>query len=144
MLSTKRKSDEGEEEVVEKKKQVEVGSSSSSSSSSSGGGGGGGGDGSSSSRSVRPRKATKDSKEGEEDEVEKEGPVEIFKKTASLPNRDKNNGDLVFDDHPEFRPNLTPEEVLNMGSFGGTYFRPIRSKVTKKAYGDEVSWLVGR
>jgi hypothetical protein len=136
MPSTKRKSDEGEEE----EEKVKVGSSSSSSS----GGGSSTTKTSDGSRSVRPRKAPKDSKEKEEEEeVEKEGPVEIFKTTASLPNRDKNNGDLVFPDFPEFRPNLTPEEVLNMGSFGGTYFRPIRSKVTKKTYGDEVGWLVG-
>ena len=41
---------------------------------------------------------------------------------------------LIFDDHPEFRPNLTPAEVLSMGSFGGTYFRPIKSSVTNKVY----------
>jgi hypothetical protein len=39
-------------------------------------------------------------------------------------------GDLVFIDHPNFKPNLTPKEILQMGSFGGTYFRPIHSKVT--------------
>lgn len=36
----------------------------------------------------------------------------------------------------EFRPNLTPKEVLQMGSFGGTYFRPIKSSVTGKTYRD--------
>lgn len=28
-------------------------------------------------------------------------------------------GRLVFDDHPEFRPNLTPKQVIQAGSFGG-------------------------
>lgn len=36
----------------------------------------------------------------------------------------------------DFRPNLTPKEVMQMGSFGGTYFRPIKSSVTGKSYRD--------
>lgn len=28
-------------------------------------------------------------------------------------------GRLVFSDHPEFRPNLTPQQVIRAGSFGG-------------------------
>ena len=39
-----------------------------------------------------------------------------------------------FKDYPEFTPNLTPGQVLKMGSFGGTYFRPIYSSVTGKNY----------
>jgi hypothetical protein len=37
---------------------------------------------------------------------------------APLPTR-LTNGDLVFADAPSFRPNLTPSEVLRLGSFGG-------------------------
>lgn len=44
----------------------------------------------------------------------------------SIPNRNK-NGEFVFPDYPTFRPNLSPEEILRAGSFGGTYFRPIKS-----------------
>ena len=39
-----------------------------------------------------------------------------------------------FNDFPDFKPNLTPSQVLQMGSFGGTYFRSIYSSVTKKHY----------
>lgn len=52
-----------------------------------------------------------------------------------LPRRNK-HGELQFDDHPEFSPNLTPEEVLKNGSFGGTYFRTISSVVTGQTYRD--------
>lgn len=39
-----------------------------------------------------------------------------------------------FKDHPEFTPNLSPREMFRLGSFGGTYWRPIYSHVTKKHY----------
>ncbi|CAM9421325.1 unnamed protein product [Sphacelaria rigidula] len=54
---------------------------------------------------------------------------------AEIPKRNK-QGQLVFPDHPKFRPNLTPKEVMQMGSFGGSYFRPIRSSVTNMSYKD--------
>ncbi|XP_078496361.1 uncharacterized protein LOC144752237 [Lissotriton helveticus] len=66
---------------------------------------------------------------------------------ASLPLRNK-KGELVFEDIPNFRPNMTPKEVLQAGSFGGTYFRPIYSGVTKQNYKDvwrelPKDWLEG-
>tara|TARA_B110000046_G_scaffold140034_2_gene146574 strand:+ start:13430 stop:13987 length:558 start_codon:yes stop_codon:yes gene_type:complete len=52
-----------------------------------------------------------------------------------MTNPKKNSyGEIVFSQYPKFRPNLTPGEVLNMGSFGGTYWRPICSVVTGKYY----------
>ena len=50
-----------------------------------------------------------------------------------VPKRKKNK-ELIFSDHPEFTPNLTPKEIFQLGSFGGTYWRPIYSDVTKKNY----------
>ena len=66
------------------------------------------------------------------------GKVKIYKERQPLPKRDAKTRCFIFDDHPKFRPNMSPAEVLLAGSFGGGYFRPIRSKVTGKSYGDEV------
>ena len=42
------------------------------------------------------------------------------------------NGRYVFEDFPDFKPNLSPREMFKRGSFGGTYWRPIYSSVVKK------------
>lgn len=49
------------------------------------------------------------------------------------PKRDK-DGYLIFTDYPQFRPNLTPKQIFEVGAFGGTYWRPIYSGVTGKNY----------
>ena len=43
---------------------------------------------------------------------------------------------IKFEDYPDFRPNLTPEQIFRLGSFGGTYWRPIYSSVIKNPLKD--------
>lgn len=47
--------------------------------------------------------------------------------------RDK-HGIIHFKDFPEFQPNLTPTEMFELGSFGGTYWRPIYSSIVNKDF----------
>jgi hypothetical protein len=47
--------------------------------------------------------------------------------TASPPTRDEHST-FHFDDYPDFLPNKSPAEMLREGCFGGSYFRPLRSK----------------
>lgn len=42
--------------------------------------------------------------------------------------------EIIFKDYPEFKPNLSPQEMFELGSFGGTYWRPIYSSITNKNY----------
>ena len=49
------------------------------------------------------------------------------------PTRNK-YGEFIFKGHPDFTPNLSPQEIFELGSFGGTYWRPITSAVTGKTY----------
>ena len=64
--------------------------------------------------------------------------VKLTQKGSSRKDKPKKNknGELIFSDiiykYPEFKPNLSPEEIFRSGSFGGTYFRPIYSKVLSK------------
>ena len=47
----------------------------------------------------------------------------------------KNISNIIkFKDYPDFTPNLSPKQMFELGSFGGTYWRPIYSSVTKKNY----------
>ena len=57
-------------------------------------------------------------------------------------------GEIIFADAPDFRPNLTPREIFLLGSFGGTYWRPIYSTITHASYANEhlqypASWWKG-
>jgi Cu/Zn superoxide dismutase len=46
----------------------------------------------------------------------------------------RRSGVYRFTDYPDFTPNLSPREMFELGSFGGTYWRPIHSSVTGKDY----------
>lgn len=50
-----------------------------------------------------------------------------WKPIGSPPTRD-GNGTFHFEEHPSFRPNKSPEEMLREGCFGGSYFRPLYSR----------------
>lgn len=41
---------------------------------------------------------------------------------------------IHFKDYPNFKPNMTPKQMFKSGVFGGTYWRPIYSGITKKKY----------
>lgn len=47
--------------------------------------------------------------------------------------------EIIFADFPDFRPNLTPREIFQLGAFGGGYYRNIYSTVTKKTYSNQWS-----
>ena len=44
---------------------------------------------------------------------------------------------LVFDDFPDFTPNLAPKHIFAQGSFGGTYWSPIFSTVLGQELSDQ-------
>lgn len=48
--------------------------------------------------------------------------------------RKRKDGTFIFNDFPYFRPNLSPKQMFTLGSFGGTYWRPIYSSVNKTDY----------
>lgn len=48
------------------------------------------------------------------------------------PSRNPVTRELIFEDAPTFRPNMTPSEVLRAGVWGGSYFRDIFSSVIKQ------------
>lgn len=69
--------------------------------------------------------------------------------TGPAPTRPGGPGtSFVYADAPTFRPNVSPEDVLRAGAFGGTYFRDIASCVTGLVHVDAwrelpPAWLAG-
>ena len=62
--------------------------------------------------------------------------AEVVKVGLPPPKRSTATGELVFSDKKNFRPRLTPKEIMQAGSFGGTYFRPIFSSITGQVHKD--------
>lgn len=90
-------------------------------------------DGKADSTKTKVKLSGKDKDKEKKKKVEKNN-SDDGKNTSEIKRNEK--GQLVFKDYPEFTPNMTPKEVLQAGSFGGTYFRPIYSSITKKHYKD--------
>ncbi|KAF2094143.1 hypothetical protein NA57DRAFT_47163 [Rhizodiscina lignyota] len=68
--------------------------------------------------------------------------------SASVPMQSTITGEFEFEDHPEFTPNKSPAEILREGAFGGSYFRPYKSRVLGITIDDDwkelpASWLEG-
>lgn len=81
-----------------------------------------------------PKTKAEQKKSDKKEKQYKDDTSVYVKTTERQPLPKRKNGALFFPDFPAFRPNLTPKQVLQMGSFGGTYFRPISSSVTGKKY----------
>lgn len=67
---------------------------------------------------------------------------------ASSPDRDEFNV-FHFDDYEDFLPNKSPEEMIREGCFGGSYYRPLRSRklgvVVQDDFKEDLpdNWIVG-
>ena len=63
--------------------------------------------------------------------TQKKGGSKMSRRQGDVTPSRSRSGKLHFFDYPEFQPNLTPREIFQLGSFGGTYWRPIQSKFYK-------------
>lgn len=67
---------------------------------------------------------------------------------ASAPTRSEVTNAFHFEDAPTFTPNKSPAEMLREGCFGGSYFRPLRSRKLGIIVEDDwrelpVDWIEG-
>lgn len=69
--------------------------------------------------------------------MKKRGGAANDKKSIIVLPEKKRDGRLHFKDYPDFTPNLSPSEMFQLGSFGGTYWRPIKSKFFEKTLKDQ-------
>lgn len=97
---------------------------------------------------TRPEKQKFKEEAGKTEKKRAHSSTEECKSKTTSEVKKNDQGQLVFKDFPDFRPNMTPKEVLQAGSFGGTYFRPIYSSITKQNYTDvwnelPEDWLEG-
>lgn len=92
------------------------------------------------------RNATDELGDDEADAVKREPPANIEDLQASWtdwtplapePTREDITGVFHFKDQPTFRPNKSPEEMLKEGCFGGSYFRPLYSRVLATTISDD-------
>lgn len=44
---------------------------------------------------------------------------------------------IKFNDYPDFKPDLTPQQMFDLGIVGGSYFRDIKSPITGKSHSKE-------
>lgn len=62
-----------------------------------------------------------------------EGPMAKILEEVGEPPKRSNHGTLSFSGYPQFRPNKTPRDIIEAGSFGGGYYRKIKSSVENDA-----------
>ncbi|TKA34243.1 hypothetical protein B0A50_00223 [Salinomyces thailandicus] len=51
-----------------------------------------------------------------------------WESTGAAPTRNEEDGSFHFHDYPGFTPNKSPAEMIQEGCFGGSYWRPLRSR----------------
>lgn len=61
----------------------------------------------------------------------------MYMKLCAINRVNPNPKTIEFVDHPEFTPNLTPEQMFCFGVFGGTYWRVHDSSITGKRHDRE-------
>ena len=76
---------------------------------------------------ITHKELTKKELQRARNEKYRKGRVRRFKKITQKGGKIKR-----FADYPDFTPNLSPQKMFELGSFGGTYWRPIYSSVIKK------------